>query len=167
MHKIVCATRGGGGSRAVQLAAIKQAKETGKQLVFLYVISPGNLMDVSPVLEMAVREELIWLGRSILFVARKRAQDAGLDAETVIREGEVLDEICQYLTENEVSLLFLGAPRGTSSHIFGDDPVERIAKDTHDRTGVPVEIIRPEDVQEEKNNNKGLDIHYAKNDNPQ
>lgn len=147
MHEIVCATRGGEGSRAVQLAAIKLAKETGKQLVFLYVVSPGSLNDVSPVLVTAVREELTWLGKSLLFVAKKRAQDAGLIVETTIREGQVLDEICRYLSENEVSLLFLGAPRGSTSELFGDDPVERFAADIHERTGVPVEIVRPEDVQ--------------------
>jgi hypothetical protein len=144
MNEIVCATRGGEGSRAVQLAAIKEAKETGNPLVFLYVAAPGSLSDVSPALETAVREELIWLGRALLFVAQKRAIDAGLEAETVIREGLVLDEICSYLTTNKVSDLLLGAPRGTTSQLFGDDPVERLGTEIHNRTGVKVKIIRPD-----------------------
>ena len=37
MGCIVCATRGGEGSRAVQLAAIERAKQSGKDLVFLFV----------------------------------------------------------------------------------------------------------------------------------
>lgn len=147
MHEIVCAMRGGEGSRAVQLAAIQQAKDSGKQLVFLYVVSMSHVKDTTPVLKPAVHEELIWLAKSLLYVAQKRAAEAGLKAETVILEGYVLDEICNYLTENEVSLLFLGAPRGTTSHVFGDDPIERFAIDTHERTGVPVEIIRPLEIQ--------------------
>lgn len=147
MHEIVCAMRGGEGSRAVQLAAIQQAKESGKKLVFLYVFSLRHLQDVTPFLKPAVHEELTWLGKSLLYVAKKRAVDAGIEAETVILEGNVLDEICNYLTENEVSLLYLGAPRGTTSHVFGDDPIERFAIDTHERTGVPVEIIRPIKMQ--------------------
>lgn len=143
MHEIVCATRGGEGSRAVQLAAINRAKETNHQLVFLYVVSPGHLADDRPVLESAVREELIWLGKALLNVAHRRAHDAGLKVQTIIREGNVLDEICAYVINNEVSLLFLGAPRGASSKLFGDDPVERLATDIHDRTGVPVEFVRP------------------------
>jgi hypothetical protein len=103
------------------------------------------LGNVSPVLEAAVREELIWLGKALLFVAEKRAHDAGLDVETIIRQGPVLDEICSYLTTNNVSILLLGAPRGTTSQLFGDDPVERFASNIHQRTGVNVEIIRPED----------------------
>ena len=37
MGCIVCATRGGEGSRAVQLAAIERAKQSGNELVFLYL----------------------------------------------------------------------------------------------------------------------------------
>ncbi|MDX1415628.1 MAG: universal stress protein [Candidatus Promineifilaceae bacterium] len=145
MNEIVCATRGGEGSRAVQLAAIEQAKLTGKPLVFLYVVAPEAVQGVNLSLQSAVREELRWLGRALLFVAEKRAIDAGLEVETVIREGHVLDEICSYLVKNEVSNLLLGAPRGTTSQLFGDDPVERFAADIHRQTGVNVDIIRPED----------------------
>lgn len=145
MNEIVCATRGGEGSRAVQLAAIERAKATGKPLVFLYVASPATIRDVRPALETAVREELMWFGKALLFVAEKRARDAGMEVETVLREGLVADEICNYLVTNNVSNLLLGAPRGTSSEVFGDDPVERFASDIHQRTGVVVDIIRPED----------------------
>lgn len=145
MNEIVCATRGGEGSRAVQLAAIEQAKLTGKPLVFLYVVAPYAIRDVTPALQSAVRDELRWLGKSLLFVAERRAHDAGLEVQTVIREGQVLDEICNYLVNNQVNKLFLGAPRGTTSDLFGDDPVERFAADIHSRTGVAVDIVRPED----------------------
>lgn len=145
MNKIVCATRGGEGSRAVQLAAIEQAKTTGNPLVFLYVAAPGSLSDVSPALETAVREELVWLGKALLFVAEKRARDAGLEVESALRQGPVLDQICSYLVSNNVTILLLGAPRGTTSELFGDDPVERFAADIHQRTDVAVKIIRPED----------------------
>ena len=50
MNEIVCATRGGEGSRAVQMAAIEQAKTTGNPLVFLYVVSPDTITDVEPAL---------------------------------------------------------------------------------------------------------------------
>ena len=114
-------------------------------MVFLYVASPGSLTDVSPVLESAVRDELIWLGKALLYVAEKRARDTGLEVETIIRQGLVLDEICSYLNAHKASNLLLGAPRGTTSELFGDDPVERLATNIHKRTGVDVEVIRPED----------------------
>ena len=144
MSEIVCATRGGEGSRVVQLAAIKRAKATGEPLVFLYVASPSSIRDVKPALETAVRDELMWFGKALLFVAEKRARDAGLEVEIVVREGLVVDEISNYLVTNKVSNLLLGAPRGTTSEVFGDDPVERFAADIHHSTGVEVNIIRPE-----------------------
>ncbi len=144
MNDIVCATRGGAGSRVVQLAAIERAKRSGYPLVFLYVASPGDMSHITPPLQVAIREELIWLGKALLYVAEHRAQGAGLKAETIIRVGDVQDEICQYLTDHRASLLLLGAPRGTTAELLGDDAVEQFAARITENSGVPVQIVRPE-----------------------
>lgn len=144
MNEIVCATRGGEASRAVQMAAIEQAKASGDPLVFLYVVSPEAIMHVEPGLEDAVLEELIWLGKAVLNVAEDRAEGEGLKAEKVIRMGNVRDEICGYLTEQQARLLLLGAPRSATTSVFGDDPVERFASSIHDTTGVEVAVVRPD-----------------------
>jgi nucleotide-binding universal stress UspA family protein len=143
MNEIVCATRGGEASRAVQMAAIVQARESGNPLVFLYVVSPDSVADIEPGLEEAVLEELTWLGKAVLNVAQDRADREGVASEKVIRIGPVRDEICSYLTEKEASLLLLGAPRSTTTSIFGDDPVERLASSIHDNTDVEVAVVRP------------------------
>lgn len=145
MNEIVCATRGGAGSRAVQLAAIQRAKRSGNPLVFLYVVAPGEMDDISSTLQEAISEELIWLGQALLFVAEKRAHDAGLKAETVILVGNVQDEICSYLTEHKAGILLLGAPRGTTAELSGDDAVERFAARITENSGVDVLIVRPEE----------------------
>jgi hypothetical protein len=144
MNEIVCATRGGEASRAVQMAAIVQAKETGNPLVFLYVVSPDSVAYIEPTLEDAVLEELTWLGKAVLNVAEDRAQGEGVASEKVIRIGHVREEICGYLTETGASLLLLGAPRSTTTSVFGDDPVERLASSIHDSTGVDVAVVRPD-----------------------
>lgn len=143
MNEVVCATRGGEASRAVQMAAIEQAKSSGNRLVFIYVVSPDAVTGVEPGLEDAVLEELIWLGKAVLNVAEERAESEGLASEKVIRIGNVRDEICGYLTENNASLLLLGAPRSATTAVFGDDPVERFASSIHDSTGVDVAVVRP------------------------
>jgi nucleotide-binding universal stress UspA family protein len=150
MNDIVCATRGGEGSRAVQLAAIERARETGRPLVFLYVADPGSLGDVGHALEAAVREELIWMGKALLRIAQRRAKQEGLTCALVIREGSVRDEIAQYLTTHKAGLLLLGAPRGIAANVFSGQPensdepaIERFAADIHHSTGVPVEIVSP------------------------
>ncbi len=148
MTSIVCATRAGEGSRAVQMTAINRAKAEGQTLTFLYVIDPASLGEVDAMLWEPLRQELIWMGKTLLHIAEKRADDADLKAQIVIREGTVRDEICTFVTETNAKLLLLGAPRGTSANIFGDDEIEVFARSIHDTTGVPVEIIRPETVTE-------------------
>ena len=144
MNEVVCATRGGEASRAVQMAAIEQAKSSGNPLVFLYVVSPNAVTDIEPGLEEAVYEELRWVGRTVLKVAEDRARDEGVAAGKVIRTGNVRDEICSYLTEHEASLLLLGAPRAATTVVFGDDPVEIFASLIHESTGVDVAVVRPD-----------------------
>ena len=145
MNDIVCATRGGAGSRAVQLAAIDLAQRNGNPLVFIYVVSPGMLSQEESALQDVIRDELIWLGKALLVVAEKRARDAGLKADTVILLGNVQDEICRYLTENRASILLLGAPRGTTAELAGEDAVKQFADRIYENSGVEVQIVRPED----------------------
>lgn len=142
---IVCATRGGEGSRVVQSAAIRQAKESGQPLVFLYVTDPHSLGEYDETLVTAVREELDWLGETLLRTAQRRADAAQLHSEVRIRQGNVREEICRFLKDSNAGLLMLGAPRGTTANVFGDDAVEQFAQDIMDSTHVRVEIIRPEE----------------------
>jgi nucleotide-binding universal stress UspA family protein len=144
MGCIVCATRGGAGSRAVQEQAIQYAQERGYRLVFLFVIDMSNLGSADEYLIDAVREELNWLGRTLLLIARRRADAAHISSEIVIREGRVKNEIIKYLDESAADLLLLGAPRGTTDTLIGDDQIERFAKSIEAQSGVMVEIIRPE-----------------------
>jgi nucleotide-binding universal stress UspA family protein len=148
MGCIICATRGGAGSRAVQERAIQYAQEHGHILVFLFVIDATNLREVDEGLQRALREELRWLGLTLLLIARKRADAAQIDSEIIIREGVVRDEIVNFIDERSADFLFLGAPRGTTATLFGDDLVEQFAKSIENESGVAVEIVRPESVME-------------------
>ena len=145
-HPIVCATRGGEGSRAVQKVAIDRAKESGNPLIFLYVTDPHGLGEFDESLVPFVRQELEWMGETLLQTAQRRADAAGLVSEGRVRQGNVREEICRFLKESNASLLLLGGPRGTTAHVFGDDAVERVAQQIIDVTGVKVEVVRPEDV---------------------
>ena len=143
MDSIVCATRGGAGSRVVQQAAINYARETGSELIFLFVIDTTSLAGEEEKLISAVRNELFWLGQTLLNIAKIRAANNQVSAEIVICDGEVQDQICSFVTERSAELLFLGAPRGTTDTTFGDDSIELFAESIHQDTGVKVEIIRP------------------------
>ena len=144
MTLIVCATRGGAGSRAVQERAIHYALEREMKLVFLFVIDISALDIAEEKMRPAVYAEMTWLGQALLQIAHQRAQSAGIDSEIVIREGLVRDEICRFLDERSAEILLLGAPRGTTATIFGDDIVEQFAASVEKATGIPVEIVRPQ-----------------------
>ena len=144
MGCIVCATRGGAGSRMAQLKAINYAKIRKKQLIFLYVVDISSESDKEEGLRLAVRDELYWLGRTLLRIAQKRAEQAAISSQVVIREGLVNDEIVDFLDKQSADLLILGAPRGTTPTRFGDDSVELFAQSIQNQSGVEVEIVRPE-----------------------
>lgn len=147
MSSIVCATRGGEGSRVAQIAAIERAKETGKRLLFLYIVDPDSLDDeIDDSLKDAILAELTWMGETLLRIAQRRADTAHLSTEVRIRNGKVRDEICRFVKDVEADLLVLGAPRGTTANVFGDDAIERLADAVREETAVTVEIIRPDYV---------------------
>lgn len=145
MTCIVCATRGGAGSRAVQEQAIKYALEQECDLTFLYIIDISGISEADEKLKPAVKDELNWIGNTLLRIAQRRAENAHVSSEVIIREGEVQEEICRFIEEQSASLLLLGAPRGTTTASFGDDFVEQMAGDIQDQSGVPVEIVRPQE----------------------
>lgn len=147
MNNIICATRGGEGSRAVQYAAIERAKAIGGDITFLFVIDMGLVGEIDDSLRAAIRAELFWMGSTLLRIAGRRALTAEVNAELIIREGKIRDEICALVSSQGASLLLLGAPR-TSSAIFESDEIEGFAKSLSETTGVMVEIIRPPDQSE-------------------
>jgi nucleotide-binding universal stress UspA family protein len=146
---IVCATRGGEGSRAVKERAIEHALAHDSALIFLYVIDAEAIEEEGPAaggraLDTALRLELRWMGRVLLEMARAQAERAGASATLVIREGDVREEIAAYVREIGAARLLLGAPRGTTANVFGDDAIERFAEEIASISGVGVEVVRPE-----------------------
>jgi hypothetical protein len=91
----------------------------------------------------AVHDELLFLGQTLLRIAKKRAANYQVAAEIIVRDGRVIEQISKFLDESSAELLLLGAPRGTTDTIFGDDVIEQFAVSIHRDTGVEVEIIRP------------------------
>ncbi len=140
---IVCATRGGEGSRAVQRAAVQYARENEVKLIFLYVVDESVYI-VDNVMRSALHDELQWLGHTLVKLAQQRGQMAGVTAEMAILEGHFRDQLSAYLRQTKPQKLLLGAPRGTSSNIFGDDEIEQFAFEIGRETGVPVQVVRPE-----------------------
>ena len=143
MSYILCATRGGQGSRALRQAAIALARETGQSLLFLYVADLSAYDTGEKSLKEALLSESRWLGRALLAIARRQGLVAGVEVESIMRDGDIQEQIQAVVEEKDVSVIMLGAPRGTTTNIFGDDAIEQLALELEERTSVPVEIVRP------------------------
>ena len=141
---IVCATRGGQGSRAVQRAAVAHAKEADARLEFLYVVDDEVIEGISNTLRPALRQELLWIGRTLLELAARRGRLEGVSAEIIVLEGTVRDQIIAYLREHNVLALYVGAPRGTTANNFGDDEIEQFALMVERDTDTKVHVARPD-----------------------
>lgn len=125
------------------MAAIKQAGEMDLPLTFLFVIDPSSLNGMDESLETAVSRELSWMGQTLLQIAKRRAQETGLEAECTLQHGKVRDEISRYIQENQASKLILGAPRGATANVFGDDAIEKFATAIASETNITVQVIHP------------------------
>lgn len=146
MNSIVCATRAGEGSRAVQKAAIALAKETGQHLVFLYIVESRIYDGLEEPMRPIVRAELYWLAKTLLRIAGNRAKEADLQPSLIIREGNVQDEISAVVKNVDASCLMLGAPRHRQANTFGEQAIIDFAKSIQQATGVNVQIEWPKEA---------------------
>lgn len=142
MGSIVCATRGGEASRRTQQRAIRLAQERDAGLTFLCVVDPSFANPSDERLRAALQDELRRLGRSLLCIAQRRAEELGVRASTEVRCGPVLENIVAYLRESAADTLVIGAPE-KERKIDALDPknVERLAQEIRESTGVEVILV--------------------------
>ncbi len=139
---IVCATRGGRVCRVTQQRAIELAKGRGDRLIFLFVADPSFAGPVSDAVSKALDDELERLGKFLLYVAQRRAEEQGVEAEVVVRHGPVQPSIEAYVKQVGASTLVVGAPQTCSvPQTFNPDELDDFASEIERATDVPVVIV--------------------------
>jgi len=139
MGAIVCATRGGQASHAAQERAVALAQERDAELIFLCVVDPSFAEPMDEALVCALNDELKRLGRSLLCIAQARAQERGIDAQTMIRSGPVSENIKAALRELDADMLVIGAPQtDATEEAFGSENVHQLAEEIRQAAGVDV-----------------------------
>lgn len=144
MGKILCPSRGGEGSYRTQDAAIAMARQQGDELVFLYVVD----LDFLNKTERAVRpdvvaEEMRHLGEFLLSMAQERARDQGVDAQYILREGDVATEIKAAAVEEGATLVVLGhAAPDDPTRAFAPEGLLRFAQEIENVTGIEARVVR-------------------------
>ena len=143
MGKILCPTRGGEGSYRTQDAAIAMARERGDELVFLYVVGLEFLGRTSRAVRPdVVTEEMKHLGEFLLTMAQERARKQGVDAEYVLREGDVQTEIKAAAVEEGATIVVLGqATDNDSECAFAPESLLEFAAEIEDETGVAARVV--------------------------
>jgi len=110
MSGIVCAIRGGPHSEPTISRAISLAQETGLPLYFLYVVNLDFLSYTSSSRTHTISQEMRDMGEFILLSAQSRAQQAGIPAQGIVRQGNVSAEIAAVCRQVEADYLVLGRP---------------------------------------------------------
>jgi nucleotide-binding universal stress UspA family protein len=111
MSGILCAIRGGPSSQPTILKSIQLAKDSKKTIYFLYVVNLDFLAHTSSSKTDHISKEIEEMGEFILLSAQEQAQQEGVKAEGVIRDGKVIDEVVAWCEENQPDFVILGRPQ--------------------------------------------------------
>jgi hypothetical protein len=81
------------------------------------------------------------MGEFLLLMAQERAAEQGVTAESIVRKGNVIEELKKAArSEENVSLVVLGRPTGTGS-VFELAGLRAFAAEIEAETGVKTRII--------------------------
>ena len=114
MTVVLCPTRGGKSSIPNQQWAIQFAKERNARLIFLYVADVQFLNHLTSTLLVDIVHELDELGEFLLAMAQDRARQAGVEADTLVRQGIFREALAEVIEKERVNTVIVGTfARGT------------------------------------------------------
>jgi nucleotide-binding universal stress UspA family protein len=138
MAKILCAIRGGDASLRLQDIAINLAKESGDELVFLYVVNIEFVESASIAMRESVSAEMEKLGKFLLLMALERANKQGVTASQLIRHGNLQEEFEIAASAPDISKVLFGKPGDGA--FFSLESLESLATEIAERCQVEVMI---------------------------
>jgi nucleotide-binding universal stress UspA family protein len=144
MGKILCATRGGEASYIAQDAVIALAKEQGDELFFLYVADISFLDQMAIPLVVNVELRLEKLGHFQLVMAQERAAAQGIEAQAIVRIGQLRAELIDVAEEIGATLIVMGRSLRADA-AFTDAALQAFSADLQAETGIEVRILEKGD----------------------
>jgi len=136
MPGIVCAIRGGASSLPTIQKAIELAKETDQPIYFLYVVNLDFLKSTGRSRTHTIAREMREMGEFILLKTQINAEAEGVQAQGVVREGQVGAEIISFSREIEADYIVLGFPRGEGGEdVFDPDRLRAFSDQIEAETG--------------------------------
>lgn len=145
MSVILCPVRGGPDSQPTIQRALSLAQTTDLKVVFLYVVNLDFLASTASSRSQVITHELTELGQFILDAACLQAERAGVQAETVVRHGNVVAQIIDVCQELDAQYILLGVPRrGRETNVLEHPELDNLAAQLHETTGAEVILVEPQ-----------------------
>jgi nucleotide-binding universal stress UspA family protein len=144
MSGIVCAIRGGRSSHPTIERAIALAQERKEQLYFLYVFNLEFLLHSMHSRADTITQDMRSMGEFILLMAQDLARKHDVEAEGVMRQGQVGEEIVNLCREVDADVVVLGSPQGEERNVFTPDRLQGLAADIAAETGAEVVLVSEE-----------------------
>lgn len=140
MSGVVCAIRGGPHSQATIEKAIAVAKERTLPLYFLYVVNLDFLGRVASTRTFTINQEMEQMGEFIMLAAQSQAAAKDVEAQGVVRHGNVSTEIVALCREIDADYLVLGHPQlpGEEENVFTHTRLQQFIESVHEQTGTQI-----------------------------
>jgi nucleotide-binding universal stress UspA family protein len=107
MKRILVATDGSAGARAAVVEGLELAEGTGASVTFVYVRHPISLLG-RPAYQRKLSRQLAQ-ARAALAEAMEEAERFGVDADSDITEGDVVDEILRAAVYRDADMIVVGS----------------------------------------------------------
>jgi nucleotide-binding universal stress UspA family protein len=139
MSGIVCAIRGGPHSQPTIRQAIDTAGQYHISIYFLYVVNLDFLEHTEHSRTQVIQREMRAMGEFICLKAQIEANREGVEADVVVREGNVTDEIIALCHEIQADFVILGQPQGKpNNNIFNQERLKKFGQTLETQTGAKV-----------------------------
>ena len=139
MSGIVCAIRGGPRSQPTIRQAVTTAKQHQIPIYFLYVVNLDFMEHTEHSRTQVIQRELREMGEFICLKAQIEARREGVQANVVVREGNVTDEIVALCHEIQAEFVILGQPQGKpTTNIFDQERLHKFGQTLETQTEAEV-----------------------------
>jgi len=139
MSGIVCAIRGGPHSQPTISQAIKSARQYQIPVHFLYVVNLDFLEHTEQSRTHVIEQEMRSMGEFICLKAQIEARREGVQANIVVREGNVTEEIIAVCQEVKAEYVILGRPKDEhEDNLFNLERLEKFKQMLETKSGVTV-----------------------------
>ncbi|MGD8405440.1 MAG: universal stress protein [Anaerolineales bacterium] len=139
MSGIICAIRGGPHSQPTIRQAVATAKQHQIPIYFLYVVNLDFMEHTEHSRTQVIQRELREMGEFICLKAQIEAEREGVQANVVVREGNVTDEIVALCHDIQAEFVVLGQPQGKpTTNIFDQERLQEFSQTLETQTEAKV-----------------------------